>query len=120
MKNLREIAKQSVTLGRIMSERNNKLDTADIIKYHPEGVIINDFEKVNLGNENVYVYTISEEKDGFIFAGFVLKKMFDNIIEEYGDYEKAVKDIQEVGLPVVLSRTKTKDGKRELTKVEIK
>lgn len=119
MKNLKDVAKSSVSLGRIMSERNNKLETADIIKYHPDGVTINYFEKVIIGDEEVYVYTVREEESGFIFAGFVLKKMFNAIIEEYGDYEKALKAIQEEGLSVKLSRTKTKDGKRELTKVEV-
>lgn len=118
--NIKDLAKKSVSLGRIMSERSEKIDTETIIKYHPNGITIDDFEEILLNGESVYVYTFAENKTGFVFAGLVLKNLFKEIVENYGDEQKALAALkEEKGLKVKLTRAKTKDGKKELTRVEI-
>lgn len=116
---LKKLAKKSVTLGRIMSEKTEKIDTMDIIKYHKDGITINDYETVIMGeDEAVTVYTFAEEPNAFAFAGYILKKMLINMECELGA-EKLLEELHTQGLKVKLSRAKTKDGKKELTKVEI-
>ena len=115
---IKNVAKKSVSLGRIMSERSEKIDTVDLIKYYPDGITINDFEKVDMAGEEIVVYTCKEKPNGFIFAGYVLKKMFDNLLKEIPE-EELRKSLQTEGLKVKLVRAKTKDGKKELTKVEV-
>ena len=105
-------------------ENREKGDTEELIK-RKSSVTINDCEMCTLTNdegeeENVWAYTIKEEPEKFYFAGYVLKKIFENILAECeGDYEELYSAVIKQGLTVKFGQKKTRDGKRVVTTVEV-
>lgn len=122
----KKIALDATTMSEIMNGRD-KMDTEEIIKKYPEGVTIDFIDNVNMqqedGEENVWIFVTEEQPNKFTFAGFVLAKIFNNILIEFeGDYAEMIETynsaLKEDKLRVKLERAKTK-AKREITKVTV-
>lgn len=122
----KKIALDATTMSELMNGRD-KMDTEELIKKYPEGVTIDFIDNVNMqqedGEENVWIFVTEEQPNKFTFAGFVLAKIFNNILAEFeGDYVEMIKmynsALKEDKLRVKLERAKTK-SKREITKVTV-
>lgn len=122
----KKIALDATTMSELMSGRD-KMDTEELIKKYPEGVTIDFIDNVNMqqedGEENVWIFVTEEQPNKFTFGGFVLAKIFNNILAEFeGDYAEMIKTynsaLKEDKLRVKLERAKTK-SKREITKVTV-
>lgn len=122
----KKIALDVTTMSEIMNGRD-KMDTEELIKKYPEGVTIDFIDNVNMqqedGEENVWIFVTEEQPNKFTFAGFVLAKIFNNILAEFeGDYAEMIETynsaLKEDKLRVKLERAKTK-AKREITKVTV-
>lgn len=125
--NFKKIALDATTISELMNGRD-KMDTEELIKKYPDGVTIDFIDNVNMSQEdgeaeNVWVFVTEEQPDKFTFAGFVLAKIFNNILVEFeGDYAEMIETynsaLKEDKLRVKLERAKTK-SKREITKVTV-
>ena len=122
----KKIALDATTMSELMNERD-KMDTEELIKKYPNGVTIDFIDNVNMsqedGEENVWIFVTEEQPNKFTFAGFVLAKIFNNILAEFeGDYAEMIETynsaLKEDKLRVKLERAKTK-SKREITKVTV-
>lgn len=122
----KKIALDATTMSELMNGRD-KMDTEELIKKYPNGVIIDFIDNVNMqqedGEENVWIFVTEEQPNKFTFAGFVLAKIFNNILDEFeGDYAEMIETynsaLKEDKLRVKLERAKTK-SKREITKVTV-
>jgi hypothetical protein len=122
----KKIALDATTMSELMNGRD-KMDTEELIKKYPEGVTIDFIDNVNMqqedGEENVWIFVTEEQPNKFTFAGFVLAKIFNNILAEFeGDYAEMIETynsaLKEDKLRVKLERAKTK-SKREITKVTV-
>lgn len=122
----KKIALDSTTMSELMNRRD-KMDTEELIKKYPNGVTIDFIDNVNMqqedGEENVWIFVTEEQPDKFTFAGFVLAKIFNNILSEFeGDYAEMIETynsaLKEDKLRVKLERAKTR-SKREITKVTV-
>lgn len=122
----KKIALDATTISEFMNGRD-KMDTEELIKKYPEGVTIDFIDNVNMqqedGEENVWIFVTEEQPNKFTFAGFVLAKIFNNILAEFeGDYAEMIETynsaLKEDKLRVKLERAKTK-AKREITKVTV-
>lgn len=123
----KKIALDATTMSELMNGRD-KMDTEELIKKYPDGVTINFIDNVNMSQEdgeaeNVWIFVTEEQPDKFTFGGFVLAKIFNNILAEFeGDYDAMIEEynssLKEDKLRVKLERAKTKT-KREITKVTV-
>ena len=122
----KKIALDATTMSELMNGRD-KMDTEELIKKYHDGVTIDFIDNVNMqqedGEENVWIFVTEEQPDKFTFAGFVLAKIFNNILSEFeGDYAVMIETynsaLKEDKLRVKLERAKTKT-KREITKVTV-
>lgn len=122
----KKIALDVTTMSELMNRRD-KMDTEELIKKYPNGITIDFIDNVNMqqedGEENVWIFVTEEQPDKFTFAGFVLAKIFNNILSEFeGDYAEMIETynsaLKEDKLRVKLERAKTK-SKREITKVTV-
>lgn len=122
----KKIALDTTTMSELMNGRD-KMDTEELIKRYPNGVTIDFIDNVNMqqedGEENVWIFVTEEQPNKFTFAGFVLAKIFNNILNEFeGDYAEMIEmynsALKEDKLRVKLERAKTK-SKREITKVTV-
>ena len=122
----KKIALDATTMSELMNGRD-KMDTEELIKKYPNGVTIDFIDNVNMqqedGEENVWIFVTEEQPNKFTFAGFVLAKIFNNILDEFeGDYAEMIETynsaLKEDKLRVKLERAKTK-FKREITKVTV-
>lgn len=122
----KKIALDATTMSELMNGRD-KMDTEELIKKYPNGVTIDFIDNVNMqqedGEENVWIFVTEEQPNKFTFAGFVLAKIFNNILDKFeGDYAEMIEmynsALKEDKLRVKLERAKTK-SKREITKVTV-
>lgn len=122
----KKIALDATTMSELMNGRD-KMDTEEVIKKYPNGVTIDFIDNVNMqqedSEENVWIFVTEEQPDKFTFAGFVLAKIFNNILDKFeGDYAEMIETynsaLKEDKLRVKLERAKTK-SKREITKVTV-
>lgn len=123
----KKIALDATTMSELMNGRD-KMDTEELIKKYPDGVTIDFIDNVNMSQEdgeaeNVWIFVTEEQPDKFTFGGFVLAKIFNNILAEFeGDYNAMIEEynssLKEDKLRVKLERAKTKT-KREITKVTV-
>lgn len=122
----KKIALDATTMSELMNGRD-KMDTEELIKKYPNGVTIDLIDNVDMqqedGEENVWIFVTEEQPNKFTFAGFVLAKIFNNILHEFeGDYAEMIETynsaLKEDKLRVKLERAKTK-SKREITKVTV-
>lgn len=123
----KKIALDTTTMSELMNGRD-KMDTEELIKKYPDGVTIDFIDNVNMSQEDgeaesVWIFVTEEQPDKFTFGGFVLAKIFNNILAEFeGDYDAMIEEynssLKEDKLRVKLERAKTK-AKREITKVTV-
>jgi hypothetical protein len=123
----KKIALDATTMSELMNGRD-KMDTEELIRKYPDGVTIDFIDNVNMSQEdgeaeNVWIFVTEEKPDKFTFGGFVLAKIFNNILAEFdGDYDAMIEEynssLKEDKLRVKLERAKTKT-KREITKVTV-
>lgn len=122
----KKIALDATTMSELMSGRD-KMDTEELIKKYPDGITIDFIDNVNMqqedGEESVWIFVTEEQPNKFTFAGFVLAKIFNNILAKFeGDYAEMIETynsaLKEDKLRVKLERAKTK-SKREITKVTV-
>lgn len=123
----KKIALDATTMSELMNGRD-KMDTEELIKKYPDGVTIDFIDNVNMSQEdgeaeNVWIFVTEEQPNKFTFGGFVLAKIFNNILAEFeGDYDAMIEEynssLKEDKLRVKLERAKTKT-KREITKVTV-
>lgn len=123
----KKIALDATTMSELMNSRD-KMDTEELIKKYPDGVTIDFIDNVNMSQEdgeaeNVWIFVTEEQPNKFTFGGFVLAKIFNNILAEFeGDYDAMIEEynssLKEDKLRVKLERAKTKT-KREITKVTV-
>lgn len=122
----KKIALEATIMSELMNGRD-KMDTEELIKKYPNGVTIDFIDNVNMyqedGEENVWVFVTEEQPDKFTFAGFVLAKIFNDILSKFeGDYAEMIETynsaLKDDKLRVKLERAKTK-SKREITKVKV-
>lgn len=115
---LQKVAKEAVQMSELMEGRE-KIETADIIKYHEDGITINAIDKVISDDGDFYVYTFAEDDKKFAFSGYVLNKVFEALLADYeGDFDELSRDLARDGLRVQLSLGKTKN-KRDITNVKV-
>lgn len=123
----KKIALDATTMSELMNGRD-KMDTEELIKKYPDGVTIDFIDNVNMSQEdgeaeNVWIFVTEEQPNKFTFGGFILAKIFNNILAEFeGDYYAMIEEynssLKEDKLRVKLERAKTKT-KREITKVTV-
>ena len=120
---IRAIAVKATQLSELMEDRE-KIETEDIIKYYPDGITIIGADPITLTNEkgeesSFWVYIFREDDNKFAFSGFVLNKIFDNILEQRdGDLDEMNKELEKGDLRVKLSTGKTK-SKQQITNVKV-
>lgn len=122
MYNFKQKAVESIILSDLMQERE-KISTEEVIKKYPEGITVTDFDFVTIENKTFVVLTFEEDKTKFLNGGFVLTKVFSEIVEDFeGEVEAAREEYSkcENKIVAVLSAGKTKDGKNNITKVQIR
>ena len=118
--NFRKVAKEAIKVSDL-AENREKISTEELIEKYPEKITISQFERCEMGNKVKFIYTIKEEPEKFAYAGILLEKCFNKIIQAYGgDYVRAQKEfaMDKTGLPVKLEKKETLDG-HEVTNVTI-
>ena len=117
--NLIKKAQEVSTLSKLMIGRE-KYDLEKLINSFPQGVHINAIEFITLDDQEVIVFTVQEKPQEFMFGGVCVKDLFKKLLKEVdGDYEELYASVEEYPIPVKLYRDKTKDGKRDITKIEV-
>lgn len=115
---LKRIAEKQLTLSDLMVEKD-KIDTEEIIDTYPDGITIDEIDVCTIDSEEVYIYTFRENKNVFAFAGHILKNLFKAWIECNNSIEEVNELLSKEKMRLKLERGKTKDGKREITKVSL-
>ena len=120
MKNFRELARKATTLSELMENRV-KIQTADVIKNFPDGITINAVDVIKTSDVKYPVFTFLEDSHSFYCGGVVLAKIVDTWLNEYnGDLGLLNHDLAETGgVKVKLTEAKTRDGKNNITEVEV-
>lgn len=114
----KKISLQATTFAQIMNGRE-KMDTETLCeKYKGKPITIDGIECCEIEEELVWVYTVREEPDYFMFAGFVLTKMFNSWLEACGgDFDELYAEY-DGSVSIYLQQGKTKNG-RDITKVVV-
>lgn len=120
MKNFRDLARKATTLSELMENRE-KIQTGDVIKNFPNGITINAVDVIKTSDATYPVFTFEEDSHKFYCGGIVLSKIVDAWVEEYnGDLGMLNHDLAESGgVKVKLKETKTRDGKNNITEVDV-
>ena len=120
MKNFRDLAKKATTLSELMENRE-KISTNEVIKNFPDGITLNAVDVINTTDAKYPVFTFAEDSKRFYCGGIVLTKIVYTWLEEYnGDLGLLNHDLAEVGgVKVKLAERKTRDGKNNITEVEV-
>lgn len=120
MKNFRDLARKATTLSEIMENRE-KIQTGEVIKSFPNGITLNAVDVIKTTDAEYPVFTFLEDSSRFYCGGIVLSKIVDTWVEEYnGDLGMLNHDLAESGgVKVKLRETKTRDGKNNITEVEV-
>ena len=120
---IRAIAVKVTQLSELMEDRE-KIETEDIIKYYPDGITIIGADPITLTNEkgeesSFWVYIFEEDDSKFAFSGFVLNKIFANILKQCGgDLDEMNEELKKGELRVKLSTGNTK-SKQQITNVKV-
>lgn len=120
MKNFRDLARKATTLSELMENRE-KIMTAEVIKNFPDGITLNAVDIIKTSDATYPVFTFSEDVHSFYCGGIVLSKIVDTWLDEYnGDLGLLNHDLAETGgVKVKLTEAKTRDGKNNITEVEV-
>lgn len=114
--NTKKIAQKATTLAQIFEGRD-KIETEEIIKEYKD-IHIDNFEYVFMDDDKQFwAYTFTENKGVFAYAGFVLAKIFNAMLEECnGDYEELYASYKNSAmLHVELKEGRTKAGNKVTT-----
>lgn len=119
---LSAIAERALTLSPLMTGRE-KFETEEIVNTK---LTISKFDFAQLDNATYPVIVFAEYPDKYYCGGFILNKMLTDIAEEYEDIdsfrdESGIYTLDDLFEPlrIKLVPDKTRDGKRNITKVEI-
>ena len=120
MKNFRDLARKATTLSELMENRE-KIQTGEVIKNFPDGITLNAVDVIKTSDAKYPVFTFVEDSTKFYCGGIVLSKIVDTWVKEYnGDLGMLNHDLAECGgVKVKLTETKTRDGKNNITEVEV-
>lgn len=120
MKNFRKLARKATTLSELMENRE-KIQTGEVIISFPDGITLNAVDVIKTSDAEYPVFTFLEDSNRFYCGGFILSKIVDTWLEEYnGDLGMLNHDLAESGgVKVKLTETKTRDGKNNITEVEV-
>ena len=120
MKNFRDLARKATTLSELMENRE-KIQTGEVIKNFPNGITLNAVDIIKTSDATYPVFNFLEDSNRFYCGGIVLSKIVDTWLREYdGDLEMLNHDLAECGgVKVKLTETKTRDGKNNITEVEV-
>lgn len=123
MKNFRDLARKATTLSELMENRE-KIQTGELIKSFPDGITLNAVDVIKTSDKKYPVFTFLEDSSKFYCGGIVLSKIVDTWLKEYdGDLcplDSLNHDLAECGgVKVKLKETKTRDGKNNITEVEV-
>lgn len=120
MKNFRDLARKATTLSELMENRE-KIQTGEVIKSFPDGITLNAVDVIKTSDTEYPVFTFLEDSSKFYCGGIVLSKIVDTWLDEYnGDLGLLNHDLVETGgVKVKLTETKTRDGKNNITQVEV-
>ena len=120
MKNFRDLARKATTLSELMENRE-KIQTSEVIKNFPDGITIAAVDVIKSSDVKYPVFTFLEDPTKFYCGGIVLSKIVDTWVTEYnGDLGMLNHDLAESGgVKVKLTETKTRDGKNNITQVEV-
>ena len=129
--NIKAIAQSAVSFSDIMQDRD-KISTPEIIQAYPDGIHIDEAEYVTMTKTTVdengkeveykdtfWAYHFIEEDSKFAFAGALLAKIFDKIMEACeGDVEKFNEELKAQTLHVKLMHGRTQ-SKRPIFLVDV-
>lgn len=121
MKNFRDLARKATTLSELMVNRE-KIQTSEVIKNFPDGITLNAVDIIRTSGVMTYpVFTFVEDSSRFYCGGVVLSKIVVTWLDEYnGDLGLLNHDLAESGgVKVKLTEGKTRDGKNNITEVEV-
>ena len=120
MKNFRDLARKATTLSELMENRE-KIQTGEVIKNFPDGITLNAVDVIKTSDAKYPVFTFVEDSTKFYCGGIVLSKIVDEWVKEHnGDLGMLNHDLAESGgVKVKLTETKTRDGKNNITEVEV-
>ena len=120
MKNFRDLARKATTLSELMANRE-KIQTNEVIKNFPDGITFNAVDLIHTSDTTYPVFTFLEDPNKFYCGGIVLSKIVDTWVKEYdGDLGMLNHDLAESGgVKVKLKESKTRDGKNNITEVEV-
>lgn len=92
-----------------LAENREKGDLEDLIG---ETITINNAEMVCIDTDSYVAFTVEEDNEKFYFGGQVITQDLSTLLEEgYLD------EIKEYGLPVILTREKSKKTGNKYTKI---
>lgn len=115
--NLREVAKNVTQLSELMTGRE-KIDTSTLIKKYPDGVHIMACDLIVTADAEYCCILIKEDDKVFYNGGLVLTK----IVKAWcgcGDLSEVNAELLKSPVKIKLSERKTKDGKNNITTVEV-
>ena len=120
MKNFRDLARKATTLSELMENRE-KISTGEVIENFPDGITLNAVDIIKTSDATYPVFTFVEDSNKFYCGGIVLSKIVDTWVKEYNDDLGMLNhDLAESGgVKVKLTETKTRDGKNNITEVEV-
>lgn len=120
MKNFRDLARKATTLSKLMENRE-KIQTTDVVKNFPDGITLNAVDVIKTSDTEYPVFTFVEDPHKFYCGGIVLSKIVGTWLKEYNrDLELLNHDLAESGgVKVKLTESKTRDGKNNITEVEV-
>lgn len=116
MASVKDLAISVTSLSEVMQGKD-KMSVEEIISKYPDGVTIVAFDIVENGQGEQYsVYNIAENSNIFCNGGTVLNKVFNKMIDAFGDIDNANAELTKEPLKVKLEKAKTKTG-NNFTKV---
>ena len=120
MKNFRDLARKATTLSELMENRE-KIMTEEVIKNFPDGITLNAVDVIKTYDTEYPVFTFLEDSSRFYCGGIILSKIVGKWLKEYnGDLGMLNHDLAETGgVKVKLTEAKTRDGKNNITQVEV-
>ena len=122
--NFKDIAKERISLAKIMEGRD-KISTEDLIINYPNGFIIDEIEYITIpkSENDIDEFWAFHVKDTnkFAFAGYVLSQIFEEFLKTMeGDYKALYTEFaQSGGIKVKLRSEFSKANKRPITLVDI-
>lgn len=118
------LARKATVLSPLMQGKT-KMSVAEIIESYPNGITVNEFDIINNhdseGVSHYPVLAFNEEPERFAFGGIVMKQIVDSWVAAFdGDIAACSAALKANGGVVLkFSHGSTKDGKRNVTNIEV-